>query len=368
MKKPPFTLRFLFLTVLAAGMMFSASLMAQDVPEASVNPARPAAGAAKPQVKVKTAQRPLAPHVFTKINPGLDEMYIVNTFNLKDFNKRDENGKATDIPYSWAKRQPFYNNVWYFDFEVKSLRTITLPSAIVVNGQQRPVLKKYLYLMYRITNPGVYYTVKKVQTNDAVAGLKDRQTEVYSKFIDEEAKPLQELGNSLYGGKGDMPSITDLDPMEAMPMSFEFVTVKTKTLEFTPLFELRMEDEQKVDFETNTMKLRRRKLVDEFNPYVVQRIAQKERPGGKLYGSWDFIGKKIKPGETVWGVAFWSDINYTADRFSIVISGLQNVRKYEKEDQKYYYKNLKLNYWHPGDLDIFRFGQPGGLDFEWIFE
>ena len=145
-----------------------------------------------------------------------------------------------------------------------------------------------------------------------------------------------------------MPSVSNLnlDPMEAMPMSFEFVTVKDKVLEFTPLFELRLEDEQKPDFETRCAILRRKALD----------------------GSWDFIGKKIKPGETVWGVAFWSDINYTADRFSIVISGLQNVRKYEKEDQKYYYKNLKLNYWHPGDVDIFRFGQPGGLDFEWIFE
>lgn len=364
MKKPPFTLRSLFLTVLAAGMMFSSSLLAQTAPEPSVRPAN----ATRPQVTVKVPQRPLAPHVFTKLNPGLDEMYIVNTFNLKDISKKDESGKATDIPYSWARRQPFYNNVWYFDFEIKSLRTITLPSAIMVNGQRRPILKKYLYLMYRITNPGVYYTVKKVQTNDAVAALKDRQTEVYRQFIDDEAASLQELGNELFAGKGTMPSVPKLDPMEAMPMSFEFVTVKDKVLEFTPLFELRMEDEQVPDFETKTMKLRRRKLVDEYNPYVVQRIAQKERPGGKLYGSGDFIGKKIKPGETVWGVAFWSDINYTSDRFSIVISGLQNVRKYNSEEQKYYYKNLKLNYWHPGDLDIFRFGQQGGLDYEWIFE
>ena len=130
MKKPPFTLRSLFLTVLAAGTIFSASLLAQSTPEPSVQPGVPAARTAPAPARVRVAPRPLAPHVFTRINPGLDEMYIVNTFNLKDFNKRDENGKAADIPYSWARRQPFYNNVWYFEFEVKTLRTITLPSVL----------------------------------------------------------------------------------------------------------------------------------------------------------------------------------------------------------------------------------------------
>ena len=149
MKKPPFTSCFLLLTVLAAGTMFSASLLAQTAPEPSVRPARSAASSpSRSQVKVNVPQRQLAPHVFTKIDPGLDEIYIVNTFNLK----KDLSENAEDIQYSWAKRQPFYNNVWYYDFEIKSLRTITLPSAIVVNGQQRPVLKKYLYLIYHLSN------------------------------------------------------------------------------------------------------------------------------------------------------------------------------------------------------------------------
>lgn len=348
----------LFLSAAAAGTFFAGTLLAQSAaPESSAQSELPA------PVRVQAPVRTLAPHVFRKIDPALDQIHMVNTFNMKD-------GTQKDLPFSWAKNQPFFNDVWYFDFEIKSLRTIALPSVVTVDGQKRPVLKKYLYLMYRIKNPAQYFTVKEVQTVDGVSELKGRQEEVYGKY-QEDAEALTAAGAPLaetLHATQELPTVTKLSNVEAMPMSYEFITRKDKSLEFTPLFELRMEDEQWMDRTDRRKKLRRRKLVDEYNPYVVKKIAEKERPAGKLYGSCDFIGKKIKPGEEVWGVAIWSDLNYTADRFSIVINGLTNVRKYEDEEGKYFYKNLKLNYWHPGDLDIFRFGQPGGLDFEWIFE
>lgn len=376
MKKTHFSILSLLLSALVGGTLFSGTLSAQTAaPEGSVSPtaaastapsgssrqSSAAAPSAAGKVRVQAAPRTLAPHVFRKIDPALDQIYMVNTFNLKD-------GSQKDLPYRWAKNQPFFNSVWYFDFEIKSLRTIVLPSAILVDGQKKPILKKYLYLLYRIKNPARYFSVKEVQTVDGVKELKDRQEEVFGKY-QEDADALQDAAKALYSGSGlEMPSVTKLGAVEPMPMSFEFTTQKDKTLEFTPLFELRMEDEQWLDPERKRMVLRRRKLADEYNPYVVKKIAEKERPSARLYGSCDFIGKKIKPEEEVWGVAIWSDVNFTADRFSIVINGLTNVRKYEPEEGKYFYKNLKLNYWHPGDLDIFRFGQPGGLDFEWIFE
>ena len=220
--------------------------------------------------------------------------------------------------------------------------------------------------MYRIKNPGRYFTVKEVQTVSGVTDLKDHQEEVYGKYK-EDADSMREAAQAITNGMGDL-SVTKLGAVEQMPMSFEFVVKEDKSLEFTPMFELRLEDEQWFNRETKRIQLMRKRMADEYNPYVVQKIAEKERPAGKLYGSCDFIGKKIKPGEQVWGVAIWSDTNYTADRFSIVINGLTNVRKYEPEEGKYTYKNLQLFYWHPGDLDIFRLGQPGGLDFNWIFE
>ncbi len=357
MKKTYLNALSLFPSLLVAGALFSGGLFAQtESPEASVS----APAAAAPQIRIKAAPRTLAPHVFKKIDPALDQIYMVNTFNMKD-------GSQKDLPYSWAKNQPFYNDVWYFDFEIKSLRTIVLPSAISVEGQKKAVLKKYTYLMYRIKNPGQYFTVKEVQTVKGVGELKGRQEEVFAKY-QEDAQALQDAYVALYSGANQLPKVASLGAIEQFPRSFEFVTRKDKTLEFTPVFEMRLDDEQWLDSERRKVMLRRRSLVDEYNPYVVNMIAKKERPNGKLYGSCDFIGKKIKPGEEVWGVAVWSDINYTADRFSIVINGLTNVRKYEREEGKYFYKNLKLNYWHPGNLDIFRFGQPGGLDFEWIFE
>lgn len=344
-----------FFSALLIGALGTGTVFAQSAtPESSPRPG----ASSKPRVQVPA--RVLAPHVFQKIDPVLDQIYIVNTFNLKD-------GKQKDLPYSWARNQPFYNDVWYFDFEIKSLRTLVLPSAIMVDGQRKPVLKKYMYLMYRIKNPAQYFTVKQVQTVDGVENLKGRQEEVFGRYT-EDLTALQDVISNLPITGMEMPKAEKLGAIEPMPMSFEFVTRKDKVLEFTPVFELQMDDEQWPDHERRKMMLRRRKMADEYNPFVVKKIAEKERVPGKLYGSCDFIGKKIKPGEEVWGVAIWSDINYTADRFSIVINGLTNVRKYEPEEGKYFYKNLKLNYWHPGELDIFRFGQPGGLDFEWIFE
>lgn len=347
-------------SVLFAGTFFGSPAAAQtgaadQVPESSA-----AQTAAPARVQAKAAPRKLGNHVFRKIDPALNEIHMVNTFNIKD-------GSQKDLPYSWAKNLAFFNDVWYFDFEIKSLRTIVLPTLVNVNGEKRPVLKKYLYLMYRIKNPSQYFTVQNVQTIDGVEGLKGRQEEVFGKYH-EDAQTLREAASALYADGIEMPNVAELGAVEAMPMSYKFVVRDDKSLEFMPIFELRMADELWPDEKRRKLLPMPHTLIDENNAYVVRKIAEKERPSGRLHGSCDFIGKKIKPGEEVWGVAIWSDLNYTADRFSIVISGLTNVRKYEKDENKYYNKNLKLNYWHPGDLDIFRFGQPGGLDFEWIFE
>ena len=96
-------------------------------------------------------------------------------------------------------------------------------------------------------------------------------------------------------------------------------------------------------------------------------------------------GLSIKPGQTVWGVATWVDVDPRIDKFSIYISGLTNALRWEiSEDEAsegetqvgagrdVMRKVLKLNFFNPGD-ESHRGGKeiynnlPGELDYQWVY-
>ena len=95
--------------------------------------------------------------------------------------------------------------------------------------------------------------------------------------------------------------------------------------------------------------------------------------------------RKIAPGETVWGIATWTDVDPRIDRFSVYVSGLTNALRWqdaadEETDENagfgsgrdVFRKVLKLNFYNPGD-EIHRGGKeiynnlPGELDYQWIY-
>jgi hypothetical protein len=94
--------------------------------------------------------------------------------------------------------------------------------------------------------------------------------------------------------------------------------------------------------------------------------------------------REIAPGQTLWGVAMWEDLDPRIDRFSIFVHGLTNA--YEWQDQPGVFKpgsplgtgrrlarkTLQLNFWWPGDdidrgEDEIRFGIPGEVDYQWVY-
>ena len=124
---------------------------------------------------------------------------------------------------------------------------------------------------------------------------------------------------------------------------------------------------------------------DRYLPLAFAKIAVKEGRGQEFLDSVRISNRKIAPGETVWGIATWIDVDPRIDRFSVYISGLTNALRWQDsadeeagEDagigsgRDVFRKVLKLNFYNPGD-EIHRGGKeiynnlPGELDYQWIY-
>jgi hypothetical protein len=122
---------------------------------------------------------------------------------------------------------------------------------------------------------------------------------------------------------------------------------------------------------------------DRVIPIAVGPIRSREDPARTFYNSVEMM-RQIKPGETVWGVVTWEDVDPHIDRFSVYVTGLTNAYRWEDppgayqpgdrpaEGRKFMRKTLKLNFWRPGDRYYehekeFQFGIPGEVDYEWVY-
>ncbi len=119
-------------------------------------------------------------------------------------------------------------------------------------------------------------------------------------------------------------------------------------------------------------------------PVAMGPIRMREDPNRRFLNTVEMAERTIQPGETVWGVATWVDIDSRTDYFSIYVRGLTNAYRWRDEPgafqkgdplgrgRRLSRKTLKLNFWRPGD-EFFehegeiRFGAPGALDHEWVW-
>jgi hypothetical protein len=123
---------------------------------------------------------------------------------------------------------------------------------------------------------------------------------------------------------------------------------------------------------------------DRVIPLALGPIATREDPKRKFYNSVEMATRPIEPGETVWGVTTWLDVDPRIDRFSIYVNGLTNAYRWQDtpgaykpgdplgKGRSFVRKALKLNFWRPGDeIDEhereIRYGIPGAVDYEWVY-
>jgi hypothetical protein len=122
---------------------------------------------------------------------------------------------------------------------------------------------------------------------------------------------------------------------------------------------------------------------DRFIPAALGPIRMREDPAREFLSTIDAV-REIQPGETIWGVAMWEDVDPRIDRFSVYVHGLTNAYQWQDEPGKFKpgdsigtgrrlaRKTLKLNFWRPGD-EFFehegeiQYGIPGEVDYEWVY-
>ncbi len=310
-------------------------------PPRTVTPSRP-----------RIPARNLAPHVFRPINPALDDL---QTDFVRDINEIVAQ-HGDDVNYSWAKEVSFRPSIWYLSLELKPMRTIEVELPGPDGRLRRQIV---WYLIYKVRNPGMVY--EQVQSPQSAEALKI-------------AKTLASVGQ--------LP----------IPPERQFYDIKPNaktTIRFVPNFELTTLDSTKFDPKTGKTVPAPMRYADRFMPLAAKAVRMREDPGREILDSVQMTLRPIQPGEEVWGMALWSGVNPTTDKFSVYISGLTNAMQWEEDLSKYTpngrvaegrtlkFKTLKLNYWKPGDetatgqrSEVFRMGIPdvdGGLDYLWLF-
>jgi hypothetical protein len=145
----------------------------------------------------------------------------------------------------------------------------------------------------------------------------------------------------------------------------------SRPLRFIPQFLLEDPEDEKV-------------YANQLIPVAMGAIRMREDPRRRLLNAVEMAEKRIAPGETVWGVATWKGVDPKVDRFSVYVIGLTNAYRWKDTPGEYkpgdpigtgrrlQWKTLKLNFWRPGDEYYqhegeIRYGQPGGVDYEWVY-
>jgi len=322
-------------------------------------------------IEMATAQpigtRDLAPDVMKTIPVSLNVMEAFNTHDVVEL--------TTDNNYPWAKNVRFDRlaglpdqpAVSCLQFQFKPIRMIEIELPT-----KQGTLEKNLvwYMIYSVTN-------KKWDTanKEIVQKLREPVTTESLPTLDLAINPGSSISSeNVADGKHKIKP-------EDVPITFipQFILASTQE---------------------NADSKAKSGYLDQFIPLALGPIMQRENYGKNFEIPFNTTEKTIEPGETVWGIAMWTDIDPKLNYFSVFVSGLSTAYQwvdpegvYKKGDfpgtgRKMARKTLKLNFWRPGDAanlsekDI-RYGFPipsvvkisqetqkadqAPVDYEWVY-
>ncbi|MBQ8285222.1 MAG: hypothetical protein IJZ10_02850 [Thermoguttaceae bacterium] len=298
-----------------------------------------------------------------------------------------EGGTAEE--YAWATDLFFTKEIWQLEFSYKNILTIEVDFPAKNGKMER---KRVWYLVYSATNTGKCLR-NELKTEMELQGAKEGEVEKYSVDVSvggvrgADNEKFETPSNNLSG----LPTPQAVDyngqaPNEdgSIPGAVRFAP--RMVFASASIQERLLYEKDKSGFFIGQKKGSEEGVYfDQYLPLAFAQIAAKEGRGQEFLDSVRMANRKIAPGETVWGIATWTDVDPRIDRFSIYISGLTNALRWQdaaedeaNEDGRIgsgrdvFRKVLKLNVDNPGD-EIHRGGKeiynnlPGELDYQWIY-
>ncbi len=292
---------------------------------------------------------------------------------------------ASEEDYAWATDLFFEKEIWQLQFKYKNVRSI-LVNFPTKDGKLET--KRVWYLVYSVTNTGerlraeldsdVVSDVSQTVVKPGATSADAKTTEVFqfpSNNLSGVYKPVKvDYNGKPADAEGNAPGAIRFVPRFVLASSSVHDTLTYERDVKTGLFTGGIRGVDSCVY------------YDEFIPLANVQIAKKEaREGQTFYDSVRISTMKILPGQTVWGVATWVDVDPKIDKFSVYVSGLTNALRWEiSEDapldkdalvgsgRDVYRKVLRLNFFNPSDeshsggKEIYN-NLPGELDYQWIY-
>ena len=241
---------------------------------------------------------------FRKLAPGVMQDVIPDRKAEETVERHD----ITELLYvndgfDFAKNVSFRHEVWMLEFQYKPLRMIWADIPGPDGHMQR---KQVWYLVYQVTNAGKAF--RTVEGDD-----------------------------------------------QQFKMLYKLVNVD-KPVRFAPVFTLETHSALRKEVEGSA-----KGSVEQYIPIVLPAIRAREDKNREFLTSEKMPLKELRVGETVWGVATWTDVDPHNVWFSIYVEGLTNAYRFTDDPAKYAAtkgagmfreirtKVLKLNFWRPGD-------------------
>ena len=293
------------------------------------------------------------------IPPSIDYESVVNRADMTELlavlpeSHPDLQSEARFRPDIWATNIRHVRDVWCLQFSFKNVRIIDVD---IPNASGTFDKKKVWYLVYNIKNLGP-------------AELDERKiNSILGSVVpvgQEQVLPVPR-DPTLY----DLPRSAELEfrrqtgifaPQPGKPAPIRFVpnfilATHRLVLGTVPVVDL---ETGQTEWKTETMAVA---YTDRFLPLALVKIKERERMN--LETTVSIADKELAPGDDVWGVAMWTDIDPRINEFSIFISGLTNAYQWSNaraEDGTYVNTGkvgegrmikrrvLKIDWWRLGD-------------------